>query len=319
MRFTYATGQRTGWHRLFYEKGKPILVSPNAKTKYDESRNVQAHIEMAADEVRFRLREQGKLTPQEYRPKFNNYDALLDEYLKWFDAHRSPKEAKKKRSDAKILSAFFGQYELNDIKDTVVQKFVDAEVKKGYMYNTIRLHVTLGHATFTWMQKNKLWDRLNPFKGAMAYLHDEHIQNIIPPKPMVRNLDKDELSALWLVLQKPRYEFARIFWYVGLHSGLRPDEIFRLDAKDVDHRHLTLNYLRTKPYPQWRTIAIPKCLSVYLLNNQITYGKVCAFKETKAMELLKEACEVACIRIVTGFIVGAYNSKLFAFKSRTLN
>lgn len=97
-----------------------------------------------------------------------------------------------------------------------------------------------------------------------------------PKKSMFTETDYE---IIFKAVSDDKYRAARIFIEIARCTGLRPAEISgnkkrgypSISATRIDHDNLTLTFLVTKTQGRqfYRKIAIPKCLSVFILNEGI--------------------------------------------------
>lgn len=323
-RVWFERGDRTNVRRLFDNDGKPILVSDHIHDNNDffkEDPLVLNRISLAksnivAEETFYRTTGKKK-TSQKTKTKING---LMNEFLDWCDSNQPGSAVNFRHIYDNHYKDFFdkdGFKFVSDITDESILEFSNhlndkkqiMGINKGKSYSkaSMKQFINFGQAFFSWMKdpERKYWSGDNPFDGKLGVLiRNNKARYTKLNRIMTRDLTDEELSGFWQVLQQKRFTEARHFWYIQAHTGNRGSEILRCDeevayvGENFDHDDLTLIYWKSKcAEPHWRTIPIPRCLSVYLINNGLVSGQIINLKETAIRDQLKAAAIEAGLEI----------------------
>lgn len=165
------------------------------------------------------------------------------------------------------LIPILGNYKLQDIKPTMINKYFKMKIDNGLSKNTIKKHYTLLKDMF----KNAVNEDLllkNPL---------DKIEPIKSDKKEVKFYTKEDLEKLFDIIKDDRMEI--VIKLAGL-LGLRREEIAGLKWKyvDLDNNEITISEVRvqagkivetvprTKTASSHRTLHMPEDIKIILLN-----------------------------------------------------
>lgn len=184
------------------------------------------------------------------------FSKCMKEFIEW---HEQFRHNRKIHSQAKHSLERFGDCRLNSIKRDDVRQWIQKDLSKKYSGKTISNIVAVPLQMYNWMTREKNYDGLNPF--------EKHEWNSTEATRAIKpTVTADEFQRLINAAKNPQMIQAA---HIGYYTGLRPSEVCRVTPSDFDHERLTLRVKveKTRGKPFVRFIAIPRTLSVWILNH----------------------------------------------------
>lgn len=267
---------------------KGVFTSPGITSFDAENPEIKKHaITVALNQVR---EEYGTVQTGSYKPRRTmTCRQAMEEYEQWHNENRRC-GARAFRYHCNHFYGFFGDNPISYITQDSARKFMESLIEKGYGYDTARLALSAAGGMVRYHKNNKAWDGDNPFDG----LFSRYVHKFPPTEPENPRISDAEWSDIRQTVSRPEYRTARIFIEVSLSTGLRPSEVYRLNAEHIDRQQLSWQLMVTKKAgrPMFRRIAIPQSLLTFL-DNEGVLGKLPITEITVSRQLRK-------IREITG-------------------
>jgi len=165
-------------------------------------------------------------------PKFNIF---AEEFLEWSKQHHRPKTYGLHAWNCKTLKRFFGGKYLDDITTEMVENFKSArknEVRKKVKDGRLITGTTVNRALETLKAMFYQAERMgyfvkNPVVG---------VQMFRQPIDSMRVISYEEQATYLAEASQPLRDIAEIM----LDTGMRPEEVFRIRAENIDFKQMTI-------------------------------------------------------------------------------
>ena len=193
-------------------------------------------------------------------PKFEDY---IEPFLKWSQQQHKPKTHALHKWNCQTLRRFFsGQY-LDEITTQNVEDFKTArkqELRQGAKTTSLISGATVNRALTTLKLMYHQAERSgyavrNPVVGVAMFAE---------PLDSMRVITFDEQAAYLSQTSQPLRDIAEVM----LDTGMRPEEVFRMCAENVDFKQKTIFNPFGKTKAARRTIPATDCV-LFLLENRV--------------------------------------------------
>jgi integrase len=215
----------TKWWYVFEFGGRRIQESSGFRNK---TAAIRAEAKRKTDLVERRA----GFTKLKQAPKFT---VFAEEFLEWSKQHHRPKTYGLHAWNCKTLKRFFGGKYLDDITTEMVENFKSArknEVRKRAKDGRLITGTTVNRALETLKAMFYQAERTgyfvkNPVVG---------VQMFRQPLDSMRVITFDEQASYLAEASQPLREIAEIM----LDTGMRPEEVFRIRAENIDFKQMTI-------------------------------------------------------------------------------
>jgi integrase len=165
-------------------------------------------------------------------PKF---DVFAQELLEWSKQHHRPKTYGLHAWNCKTLRRFFGSKYLDDITTETVENFKSArkrearkKTKDGRLVTGTTVNRALERLKAMYYQAERMgYFVKNPVVG---------VQMFRQPLDSMRVITFDEQASYLAEASQPLRDIAEIM----LDTGMRPEEVFRIKAENIDFKQMTI-------------------------------------------------------------------------------
>jgi integrase len=213
------------WWFVFEFGGRKVQESSGFRNK---TAAIRAEAKRRTD---LQERRAGFVKPKQ-APKF---DVFAEEFLEWSKQHHRPKTYDLYAWNCKTLKRFFGSKYLDDITTEMVENFKSVrkhEVRKKAKDRRLITGTTVNRALETLKAMFYQAERMgyfvkNPVVGVEMFRQ---------PLDSMRVVTFDEQASYLAEASQPLRDIAEIM----LDTGMRPEEVFRIKAENVDFKQMTI-------------------------------------------------------------------------------
>jgi integrase len=195
--------------------------------------------------------------------KYQTCDTAMNAYLDHYQDTRKRQRYKFQYHGQHFIK-HFGNMRLSRLDDAAARGFAEAliESESNYSFDTVRLAVAFSSGMVEFLRDHDNWSGPNPFHGILRrYAH-----RFPPPPPRNSRISDEDWARIKTAIQDACYRQAALFIETARCTGLRPEEIYNLDIKNLDRQSAswTFTVTKTKGRTFNRSIAVPPCLITFL-------------------------------------------------------
>jgi integrase len=212
------------WWYVFEFQGRKIQESSGFTNK---TASLRAEAQRKTDLLNGRA----GFTRVKSAPKFEEY---VDQFLRWSEQHHRPNTYELHKGNCKVLKRFFRGKYLDEISTGMVEDFKSARKQEKLQWAETRLvsgsTVNRALATLKLLYHQAVrngYELKNPAVGVAMFRE---------PLDSMRVLSFEEQAAYLSEASQPLRDIATCM----LQTGMRPEEVFRMKAENIDFKERTI-------------------------------------------------------------------------------